>query len=282
MRRFAIGGLGIGLLALCGPALAAPPLETALPTATPTASPTATANPTATVCVGDCNDSGVVTVNELITGVNIALGTAPVTACPAFDPDGEGAVGINDLIAAVNNLLYGCGVTPPTQPPTATATATPSPSATPPAADTATSTPIDTATASRTPTRTATITRTATATRTIPASVCGGFVAPLPVLCNLTVIPNPVSRSGTIAFRFGVSDLDGDLDRLCIELTHPPLEPQTSCTVLVPVNRVINSIQTTTPVSASPLLFGTYNAAMRVFDTEGNPSNIITATFQVQ
>ncbi len=278
MRQFVNGGLSIGLVMLCAQALAAPPLDTAPPTATPTATP----NPTAAVCVGECNGNRVVTVNELITGVNIALGTAPVTACPAFDVDGDGAVGINELIAAVNNLLYGCGVTPPTRLPTATTTATPSPSRTPTAADTATPTPIATATASRTATRTATSTRTATPTRTIPPSVCGGFVSTLPVLCNLTVIPNPVSRSGTIAFRFGVSDLDGDLDRLCIELTHPPLEPQTSCTALVPVNRVINSIQTTTPVAASPLLFGTYNAAVQVFDTQGNRSNIITATFQVQ
>ncbi len=272
MRQFVNGGVSIGLAMLCAQALAAPPLDTGPPTASPSAAG----------CVGDCNGNRVVTVNELISGVNIALGTAPVTACPAFDPDDDGAVGINALIAGVNNLLYGCGVTPPTPPPTATPTTTPSPSGTPTAADTATPTPIATATASPTPSRAATSTRSATPTRTIPASVCGGFVSPLPVLCNLTVIPNPVSRSGTIAFRFGVSDLDGDLDRLCIQLTHPPLEPQTSCTVLVPVNRVINSIQTTTPVAASPLLFGTYNAAVQAFDTEGNGSNIITATFQVQ
>jgi hypothetical protein len=63
---------------------------------------------------------------------------------------------------------------------------------------------------------------------------------------------------------------------------YPPLEPETSCTRLVPVNQVINAIETTTPVSASPLLFGTYNAAVQAFDTAGNRSNIITATFQVQ
>ena len=32
----------------------------------------------AQVCVGDCNGDGTVTINELITGVNIALGSAPV------------------------------------------------------------------------------------------------------------------------------------------------------------------------------------------------------------
>jgi len=275
MRSLASVGLSLGLLLWVSPA-AGGALDTA------TATPTATPNPTVAVCVGDCNGNGVVTVNELIIGVNIALGNAPVTACPAFDPNHDGRVGINELIAAVNNLLYGCFVTPPTPLPTPTVTATPSHSPTATAVDTTTPTPLETATASRTPTRAATTTRTQTATRTPPMSVCGGFVSALPVLCNLTVIPNPVSRSGTIAFRFGVSDLDGNINLLCIQLTHPPLEPETACTQLVPVNQVINSIQTTTPVSASPLLFGTYDAAVQAFDTAGNRSNVITATFQVQ
>src|SRR5262249_36490232 len=36
----------------------------------------ATPTPSATPCVGDCDSSGTVTVDEIITGVNIALGTA--------------------------------------------------------------------------------------------------------------------------------------------------------------------------------------------------------------
>lgn len=278
MRHLASGGLALALLLLVMHPAAAAPLDTAVPTATPTA----TAQPTATPCIGDCNGNGVVTVNEIIIGVNIALGNAPVTACPAFDPNHDDRVGINELIAAVSNLLYGCGVTPPTPLPTPTATATPSHSPTPTAVDTSTPTPAATGTATPTRTRAATNTRTPTATRTVPVSVCGGLVQPLPVLCNLTVIPNPVSRAGTIAFRFGVSDLEGNLNLLCIQLVHPPLEPETSCTPLVPVNRVVNAIQTTTPVSASPLLFGTYDAAVQVFDSSGNSSNVITATFQVQ
>ncbi|MGH7789204.1 MAG: hypothetical protein ACRERC_20205 [Candidatus Binatia bacterium] len=269
MRRFTNGGLRCGLLLLVAPAVAAAPVDTALPTPTPTATAMAP-------CVGDCNGNGVVTINELIVGVNIALGNAPVTTCPAFDPNHDGKVGINELIAAVNNSLYGCGVMPPTRLPTATVTDTPT------AVDTATPTAVDTATATPTPTAAATRTRTPTATPTVPMSVCGGFVAPLPVLCNLTVIPNPVSRAGTIAFRFGVSDLDGNISQICIQLTHPPFEPETSCTPLVPVNRVINAFQTTSPVSASPLAFGGYDAAVQAFDTAGNRSNIITAAFQVQ
>lgn len=36
-------------------------------------------------CVGDCDNSGAVTVDELVKGVSIALGTLPVDQCPRFD-----------------------------------------------------------------------------------------------------------------------------------------------------------------------------------------------------
>jgi hypothetical protein len=256
-------GVGIGLLLLIAQAFAAPAGARLA-----TQPPIAMANPTGAACVGDCNADSVVAVNELIAGVNIAQGNANLAVCPAFDRDDDGMVAVNELIAGVNNLLDGCGVTPPTRLPSPTATETPSPSATPAA--------TDTATRSRTPTK------TATRTPTIPRSVCGGEVSSLPVLCNLTVIPNPVSRSGTIAFRFGVSDLNGDIIRICLVLTYPPLEPESRCSSLLPTNRLINAIETTTPVSASPLQFGTYNAAAQAFDAAGNASNVITATFQVQ
>jgi hypothetical protein len=74
--------------------------------------------PAAAQCAGDCNGDGMVAINELIIGVNIALGSSPVSACASFDTNGDGMVAINELIAAVNNALGGCG-------PTATATPTP-------------------------------------------------------------------------------------------------------------------------------------------------------------
>ena len=49
-----------------------------------------------------------VEINELILGVNIALGTADIGACPPFDTSGDGTVAIQELIAAVNNALGGC------------------------------------------------------------------------------------------------------------------------------------------------------------------------------
>lgn len=54
---------------------------------------------------GDCDGDGKVTIDELITAVNIALGSLPVTACPAFDTNADGQVTIEDLIAAVNAAL---------------------------------------------------------------------------------------------------------------------------------------------------------------------------------
>jgi cysteine-rich repeat protein len=59
-------------------------------------------------CVGDCNGNGTVVVNELITGVNIALGTAELSGCSSLDKDGNQGVTVSELITAVNNALTGC------------------------------------------------------------------------------------------------------------------------------------------------------------------------------
>jgi hypothetical protein len=88
---------------------------TPAPTATITATPTSTRIPTPTTtrspggaCTGNCNGDGVVSIDELITGVNIALGNAAVGTCAAFDVDGDGQVAINELIAGVNSAQNGC------------------------------------------------------------------------------------------------------------------------------------------------------------------------------
>ena len=47
-------------------------------------------------------------MDELIKGVNIALGSTSVDACASFDASGDGAVTIDELIAAVNRALNGC------------------------------------------------------------------------------------------------------------------------------------------------------------------------------
>lgn len=96
------------------------PTPTITPTPTNTGTPTRTlpvtvtsGTPTVTRtpggrCAGDCNSDGMVSINEIIQGVNIALGNADVGTCTAFDLDGSGSVEINELIAAVNSAQSGC------------------------------------------------------------------------------------------------------------------------------------------------------------------------------
>lgn len=60
-------------------------------------------------CAGDCNRDGRVLINELITGVSIALNQTDASVCPAFDTNGDGMVAVNELVAAVNQALNGCG-----------------------------------------------------------------------------------------------------------------------------------------------------------------------------
>jgi len=72
----------------------------------PATEPTVTPVPGS--CSGDCNNDGTVAINELIIGVNIALGSTPASQCPAFDANGDGQVVISELISAVNAALNGC------------------------------------------------------------------------------------------------------------------------------------------------------------------------------
>jgi hypothetical protein len=59
-------------------------------------------------CVGDCDGDDKVLVNELIIGVNIALGTDSLDSCPVFDANQDGEVTVSELIKAVNYALEGC------------------------------------------------------------------------------------------------------------------------------------------------------------------------------
>jgi Ca2+-binding EF-hand superfamily protein len=60
------------------------------------------------VCPGDCDHNGVVTIDELIRAVDIALGEQPLPSCASLDRNGDGQIGINELIAAVDVALRGC------------------------------------------------------------------------------------------------------------------------------------------------------------------------------
>ncbi|HVN83673.1 MAG TPA: hypothetical protein VMW17_02390 [Candidatus Binatia bacterium] len=59
-------------------------------------------------CVGDCDGSNTVSVDELVKGVNIALGLADVSTCSAFDADNSNTVTVDELVKGVNNALSGC------------------------------------------------------------------------------------------------------------------------------------------------------------------------------
>ena len=59
-------------------------------------------------CAGDCNGDGSVTVEELITGVRIALGLLPLSDCSPFDVDGDGTVGVEEIVRAVSDALGLC------------------------------------------------------------------------------------------------------------------------------------------------------------------------------
>jgi hypothetical protein len=59
-------------------------------------------------CVGDCNVDDGVTVDELITLVNIALGNAAVSGCTSGDVNVDGQITIDEILRAVNAALDGC------------------------------------------------------------------------------------------------------------------------------------------------------------------------------
>jgi hypothetical protein len=59
-------------------------------------------------CKGDCHDDGAVSVAEILTLVNIALGNTSASACLAGDANGDGRITVDEILAAVNNALNGC------------------------------------------------------------------------------------------------------------------------------------------------------------------------------
>ena len=63
-------------------------------------------------CSGDCSNVSQVSVNDLVTMVNIALMKTAVTHCLAGDLNGDGAISVDELVTAVNHALDGC---PPIQ-----------------------------------------------------------------------------------------------------------------------------------------------------------------------
>ena len=204
-----------------------------------------------TACVGNCDLDAVVTVSELIQGVNIAIGALAVSSCPAFDANRDGIVVVNELVAGVSNLLFGCGLTPPPRSPT------PSP----------------------TPTS---IPRTPTATPTLRESACGGAITSVPKLCNLAVDPSTVSRGSPITLHFCISDLEGDIDKYCIGVGTTGLPAAAQCYPRTPGRRTVNGCVDSDPVPTDDLFAGTYVLALQYGDEAGHLSTIATTLFTVR
>ncbi len=89
----------VGALALLAPLVLARP-------------PSAKGQEGATVCAGDCDGDGDVTIDELLKAVAIALGRMPLDRCVNADRDGNGTVTVDELIAAIAAALGGCQATP--------------------------------------------------------------------------------------------------------------------------------------------------------------------------
>lgn len=59
-------------------------------------------------CVGDCDRNRAVAIGELVRGVAIALGSAPVATCEPFDRDRDQQVAVGELVSGVGSALQGC------------------------------------------------------------------------------------------------------------------------------------------------------------------------------
>ncbi|MBI3784267.1 MAG: S8/S53 family peptidase [Deltaproteobacteria bacterium] len=93
------------------PELSTPTPTPLAPTSTETETPelvTPTSTPLKTTCIGDCANSGDVTIEELLTIVNIVLGADALSSCTAADINHDGLVTIDEVVAAVANALNGC------------------------------------------------------------------------------------------------------------------------------------------------------------------------------
>jgi hypothetical protein len=62
-------------------------------------------------CSGDCNADGDVTVDELVLGVQQALGLELGGSCRTFDSNANGLVTVNELVSAVRHAVDGCNPT---------------------------------------------------------------------------------------------------------------------------------------------------------------------------
>lgn len=129
------------------------------------------AGATPPACVGDCDGSNEVTVDEIVTMVATALGGGAI-GCTAGDADKSGSITVDEVITAVKNALDGCDT--PASTPTPAVTDTPVPEIT----STHTETPTEDPNQTETPEPTATEPEEPSETETPEPTLTGGV--PLP------------------------------------------------------------------------------------------------------
>ena len=110
-RKIAFLGL-IALFLLCAGCVESPsnsadhPTPTLVQVTTPVSSPTpAAVNSDMITGTWVCHSR----FNDIITLVSIALGNAPISDCVEGDPNHDGQIAVDEILAAVNNALNGCG-----------------------------------------------------------------------------------------------------------------------------------------------------------------------------
>lgn len=81
------------------------PISATVTATVPAATPT---RPQAGPCVADCDEDGMVSVDEVVLATRIALGLASLENCPSADFNEDGQVTVNELLQAVQALLAGC------------------------------------------------------------------------------------------------------------------------------------------------------------------------------
>jgi hypothetical protein len=63
-------------------------------------------------CPGDCNEDEQVTIDEVVTSVNVSGDRIDLELCPAADANADGTVAVDDLVASTGAALRGCPLGP--------------------------------------------------------------------------------------------------------------------------------------------------------------------------
>jgi len=112
-------------------------------------------------------------------------------------------------------------------------------------------------------------------------SVCGGAITSTPKLCALT--PHDAGVVGNtryLSFSFCMSDLEGDVDKLCVGVAIGGGTPALRCSYLSPGSSTVNGCAQTDPIAVGTRgVIATWKLAMDVGDTAGHVSNVVSTTF---